>query len=470
MRRKERKRFNVRKVRVKGANEHAYFQWKVEGRINGERDRKFFPFTPQGKAEAEGYAEEKEIEALNKQQDLRSAPTRLPAADIPDAEAAHARLKAAWPGKSLSFAVDWFVARYQEPKTDKLLPEIFPLFRAEKEKEIRSASKTMFGNVRRFVEAYPKSKPHEIETDQIYTYLKKLRGRPTIVKGEVRPQPASPKTWNNNRADIHLFFEWMRLFPRKWVTQNPVNDDIKTYPFEQGVPSTLSVEQCIELMQFVAHFKEGKMVPYYAMLLFGGIRPDVRQGEISRLADLFSDSKVVNLKTNLVRVTPEIAKTKKLRPVKLQPNLLEWLKAYPAKKYPIIPKNCEEMAGQVRKHFALPHDVLRHTHISMYVAKFQHMGAAALHAGNTPDVIQSHYYDTFTEAEAELFWGITPRSITPDSETLGRIKQAIAEIEKRKAKGQKRISARELYQIMEHNSSVGHLTPPDDHGQTQPIR
>jgi hypothetical protein len=207
------------------------------------------------------------------------------------------------------------------------------------------------------------------------------------------------------------------------------------------VPDTISVEQCIELMQFVMHFKGGAMAPYFALLLFGGIRPDVREGEISRLADVFGDAKVVNLKTNVVRVTPSIAKTKRLRPVKIQPNLVEWLKRYPADKFPILPPNAEDMASQVRKHFKLPKDVLRHTYISMYVAKFQHMGAAALQAGNTPDVIQSHYYDVFTEAEAELFWAITPESIVPDGERLAKIKEAIADIQQRKSRGEKKIQA-----------------------------
>jgi hypothetical protein len=229
MRRKSKKRFNVRRIRV-NANGYRYFQWKVEGRIEeGQpRFRRYFPDTPEGKSHADGLAAEKEIEAANKERDMRTAPTRLPPAVIPDAETAWARLQEKWPGKTLTFVVDWFADRYFDPKTDKTLPQVFPDFKAEKEGELRNASKTMLRNVKRFADACSKLQPHDVKPEHIHDYLSTLKGRPKLVKGIIKEAPAAPKTWNNNRADIHLFFEWMRIFPRKWIASNPVNEDIKT--------------------------------------------------------------------------------------------------------------------------------------------------------------------------------------------------------------------------------------------------
>jgi hypothetical protein len=66
------------------------------------------------------------------------------------------------------------------------------------------------------------------------------------------------------------------------------------------------------------------------------------------------------------------------------------------------------MRRKVFDAFALTHDVLRHTFISMFVAKFRSMGEAALQAGNSETIIRKHYLDLKSPAEAELFFGILP--------------------------------------------------------------
>ena len=61
--------------------------------------------------------------------------------------------------------------------------------------------------------------------------------------------------------------------------------------------------------------------------------------------------------------------------------------------------------------FNLTHDVLRHTFISMFVAKFRSMGEAALQAGNSESIIRKHYLDLKSPAEAEQFFSIMPKRI-----------------------------------------------------------
>jgi hypothetical protein len=51
------------------------------------------------------------------------------------------------------------------------------------------------------------------------------------------------------------------------------------------------------------------------------------------------------------------------------------------------------MRRRVFDAFGLTHDVLRHTYISMFVAKFRSMGEAALQAGNSESIIRRHYLD-----------------------------------------------------------------------------
>jgi hypothetical protein len=97
------------------------------------------------------------------------------------------------------------------------------------------------------------------------------------------------------------------------------------------------------------------------------------------------------------------------RLVTIQPNLAAWLKAYPLDRYPINPPNTKNYRKEIMTAFAIGHDVLRHTFISMFVGKYRSMGEAALQAGNSESIIRKHYLDLKSAAEAEQFFGILPK-------------------------------------------------------------
>ena len=145
-------------------------------------------------------------------------------------------------------------------------------------------------------------------------------------------------------------------------------------------------------------------VPYFALCLFAGIRPCLRTGEILRL-------KVdhVKLESAAIRITAEVSKIREPRTVIIQANLLAWLRAYPLEKFPIIPANLQHIREKVAEKFPLSHDVMRHTFISMFVAKFRSIGEAALQAGNSEPIIRQHYFDLKEPQEAEQFWAIRPK-------------------------------------------------------------
>jgi hypothetical protein len=95
--------------------------------------------------------------------------------------------------------------------------------------------------------------------------------------------------------------------------------------------------------------------------------------------------------------------------VTIQPNLAAWLRAYPLDRFPTVPVNLEFTRRIVAKKLGLTHDVLRHTFISMFVAKFRSLGEAALQAGNSETIIRKHYLNLKSTAEADQFWGILPQ-------------------------------------------------------------
>ena len=131
-------------------------------------------------------------------------------------------------------------------------------------------------------------------------------------------------------------------------------------------------------------------------------------GEVWRLGQQANLEKFIDLGLGVIRITPELSKVKFMRQITIQPNLTEWLTKFPPSKFPIIPANARRMIQHVREKFELGDDVLRHTFISMHVARFKSLGDAALQAGNSETMIRRHYLNLVGAAEAEKFWNIAP--------------------------------------------------------------
>ena len=166
-------------------------------------------------------------------------------------------------------------------------------------------------------------------------------------------------------------------------------------------------------MHHVEQIDGGSLVPFFALALFAGIRPCVRHGEILKLKP-----EHVRLDTGVILIEPEVSKVRMKRSVAIQPNLAAWLTAYPLDRFPIIPANLQHIREKVALKFPLSHDVMRHTFISMLVAKFRSIGEAAIQAGNSEGIIRRHYLDLKSPEEAAEFFGILP----------GRAKLAMPEL------------------------------------------
>ena len=110
----------------------------------------------------------------------------------------------------------------------------------------------------------------------------------------------------------------------------------------------------------------------------------------------------------MIRIDGEVSKVREPRNVAIQPNLAAWLRAYPLTEFPIIPPNLQHLRAEIAKQFDLSHDIMRHTFISMFVAKFRSLGEAALQAGNSESIIRKHYLDLKSTDEAEQFFSILP--------------------------------------------------------------
>jgi hypothetical protein len=225
----------------------------------------------------------------------------------------------------------------------------------------------------------------------------------------IRRDNKALKTQNNRHAILYTLCKY--ACAQNWLAANPLTG-VKRHRinYSRGSAETLTAEQAAQLMAHVETVSGGAFVPYFALCLFAGIRPD---GEMSKLPA--SD---VRLDNDAINIEPWVSKVNMRRAVHIQPNLAAWLRAYPLDQFPIIPPkskvgNFAKTLSGMRKQFKIGHDVLRHTFISMHVAKFRSMGDAALQAGNSEKIISKHYLNVTTPKEAQKFFSIMPRLHTP---------------------------------------------------------
>jgi hypothetical protein len=361
-----------------------YQTWLVDGYVSGKRIR----IRCKSEAEALMRKSEKETEAINAERSVRFIQTRLTAAQLSEAEACFDRLA---PKYTLTEAVDYFLKHFHAPDFTITVGDASTKFRAAMEGVIRDRTlvqlKSTLGQFERFADS---ADVHEVTPETVERFLNGLRSRNGSDK-------ASRKTWNNYRADIHLFFEWCREKPQRYVSANPVAD-VKRFEIDSGHVEVLTVKRCRELMEHVAEFKDGKLVRYFGIALFAGVRP----GELEKLAD---NPQLVDLENKVIRISGEMAKTGKPRQIRIRPNLLKWLKQFQG---PILPVNADRELKAIRKKFALSHDVLRHTFISKHIGAFKSFADAAIESGNSEKIIRDHYLNTSSLSDAKQFWKIQP--------------------------------------------------------------
>lgn len=363
--------------------------FRVTGWLDGKRVRKNFPT----RTEAEAERQVLEIQLVQKETGIRTAATRLTDDQLHEAETVFRLLTAQV--RSLSFFVEFALANYREPERQKMLSDAIADYIAAKEHEFAQdqLSIPQMDRIRwelnRLEKNFRKQAVGELTAPRLVEFLEV--GRPGM------------KTHNNRRGILSTFFKY--AFQRGWVAENPIP---KVPHFrirrKRGQAQTLSIAQVKAVMEFAETHKGGIWVPYFALCLFAGIRPGVPNGEITKFKP-----ESVDLDAGIIHISADVSKVREPRKIVIQPNLAAWLRAYPLKKFPIIPGNFKKRRQKFAKQLGLTHDVLRHTFISMFVAKFRSIGEAAIQAGNSESIIRKHYLDLKSPAEGAAFFDIMPK-------------------------------------------------------------
>ncbi len=206
-------------------------------------------------------------------------------------------------------------------------------------------------------------------------------------------------TRHADKRGISRFFTWCIERPRRWATMNPAHE-VRVHKGEQAPPEVLPVKECADLLEAAEAHEKGVLVPYVAVCLFAGLRPN----EAMRL-----QWSQVNLADKEIRLEGKQTKTGRPRVVTICPTLHAWLKAYENK--PFWPKDLSYDFRKVRAAAKIkkwPNDVMRHTAISHYFRQTGSYGQTAEQFGNSEAIIKAHYQARVSSEDTRKFFALKP--------------------------------------------------------------
>jgi integrase len=393
--------------------------WRVSGiKRNGERIRDNFADPQEAQfryTELEG-----EFHATNGAASLRA--TRLTDEQIAIAEAGFRRLER---DEDLLTAIDHWLRTgkpavvKESPRLDDALKEYTTWM--EGTTELRPETKL---NLRRRVTNFVRGVGNKRVIDVV----------PEHIEHYLATRNVSPITKDAERRAVSSFFVWCMKGKRHWAINNPC------YAVEiEGVagngdhePVVMPVDECEKLLRAAEGFEGGKLVPYLALCMFGGLRPF----EAARLS-----WEQVNLTDGEIRLKAAQTKTGVGRTVQVCPTLRAWLRRYKGSEEifrPVFSVKLSELRSSIgygERTDENPDlkpwvpDVLRHTAISHYFRASGSYGRTAEQFGNSESIIKKHYQGRVSSKVTKRFYALRPLPVKP---AKGRKKRA--KVEKRATK------------------------------------
>lgn len=279
-------------------------------------------------------------------------------------------------------------------------------------------------NLKTLVEQYGGELASTITTSQIDAWTM-----------ELPMQPTQAARWRAVRALFNFAVE------RGYMDEPPTKRATK---IKQEIPDEIAVLSVAEVQEIMrrAMQEEPALVPYLAIGIFAGLRPE---NELGRL-----DWSKINLDSRNITVQGANAKTRKKRLAPISDNLAAWLETVPKSKrtgkiyyYRRALRRVlgQEQATREAKRAELEaqaakdgrklsgptpntpapevmrwgQDIMRHTFGTYRQAAIRNINQLCAEMGNTPHIAKSHYVEAKTKADAALFWAITPASVEAEA-------------------------------------------------------
>jgi len=206
-------------------------------------------------------------------------------------------------------------------------------------------------------------------------------------------------TWRGYRVHLVGLFNYAKA--RKYVRENPAEAIMtpKTSKNAKRRPYVMPVEDVERALRYTAaHVPE--MVPYMALCLFAGIRPE----ECTRL-----DWRQINLERREIDIRADVSKTGDERFIEMSDNLLAWLFPYRKASGTIYFRRAAHERIRRESGARWENDCMRHSFGSYHMAAYENAGKTALQMGHrTIDTTFEHYRRAVRPEDAKRFWSIMP--------------------------------------------------------------
>ena len=213
----------------------------------------------------------------------------------------------------------------------------------------------------------------------------------------------SQTTVKNDRRAICRFLSW--CVEKEWIVVNPAigRPQKKTGGKRNGkLPEIFTVNQCGALLRAAENHNGGMLVPYVAVCLFAGLRPDSEAERITW--------KQINLRDKQITITPEMTKTGIPRTISISPTLAKWLKAYDGVEF--YPSGWRKNFDKVKRAAGIDTwivDGMRHTAHSHYFRSCGSYGLTAEFFGNSEEIVRRNYVNRVDSAEMKKFYDLAPK-------------------------------------------------------------
>jgi integrase len=214
------------------------------------------------------------------------------------------------------------------------------------------------------------------------------------VKGKSRT------TWRGMR--VHLVGLWNFARQRKFCRENPAEPLMtpKTSKSAKARPYVMPVED-VETIMRTAAANEPDTVPYFALALFAGIRP---QGELGRLT--WAD---INIERREIDIRADVSKTGDERFIEMSENLVAWLLPHRKASGPIEAARAAVESVREKSGVRWAADCMRHSFASYHLAQHDNAGKTALQMGHRSlGMLFEHYRRAVRKEDAARFWDIRP--------------------------------------------------------------
>lgn len=190
---------------------------------------------------------------------------------------------------------------------------------------------------------------------------------------------------------------------RGWLPANPCAR-IERVSLEASVPKILNVAECQKLLEIVRQ-REPRTLAWVCLGLFAGLRPSEADA---------TEWPSINFSEGTITIDAAASKIRRRRIVRLMPAAIAWLEFAKAHGFGAL-NVCHATRRRAIRRTAeamgwrgWPHDILRHTAASHWIAQIQDAGKVAFHLGNSPGVLARHYVDLVNREDAARFWALRP--------------------------------------------------------------